>query len=148
MWYYKDKKFQLEDYPNDSLVGFVYQITEKDTNKKYIGKKLFWSSRKKKVKGRNRRVVLESNWKDYYGSNRKIQELVEEKGFKRFHREILKLCKSKGECSYWESKLQFDNHVLLRDDYYNEIIHCRINSKHLSKESILWQLQKTNPLEN
>ena len=148
MWYYKGEKFQLENYPNDSLVGFVYEITEKDTNKKYIGKKLFWSSRKKKLKGKTRRVVLESNWKDYYGSNRKIQELVEEKGFKNYHREILKLCKSKGECSYWESKLQFDNHVLLRDDYFNEIIHCRINSKHLSKESILWQLQKTNPLEN
>lgn len=148
MWYYKGEKFQLENYPNDSLVGFVYQITEKDTDKKYIGKKLFWSSRKKKVKGKNRRIVVESNWKDYYGSNRKIQELVEEKGFKNYHREILKLCKSKGECSYWESKLQFDNHVLLRDDYYNEIIHCRINSKHLSKESILWQLQKTKNPEN
>ena len=39
MWYYKGEKFQLENYPNDSLVGFVYQITEKDTDKKYIGKK-------------------------------------------------------------------------------------------------------------
>ena len=58
--------------------------------------------------------------------------LVEEKGFKAFHREILRLCRSKGECSYWETKLQFDNNVLFRDDYYNEIIHCRINAKHLS----------------
>lgn len=144
MWLFKNEEFKLENYPNESLVGFVYCITEKDTDKKYIGKKLFYSNRKKKIKGKVKRVVSESDWKSYYGSNRKIQLLVEEKGFKNFHREILKLCRSKGECSYWETKLQFDNNVLLRDDYYNEIIHCRINSKHLSRENILWQLQNDN----
>ena len=65
MWYYNGEQFKLENYPNDSLVGFVYEITEKDTGKKYIGKKLFWSTRRKKVKGRTRRVVSESDWKDY-----------------------------------------------------------------------------------
>jgi ribosomal protein L35AE/L33A len=48
MWYYNGEQFKLENYPNDSLVGFVYEITEKDTGKKYIGKKLFWSTRRKK----------------------------------------------------------------------------------------------------
>jgi len=138
MWYYKNEEFKLENYPNESLLGFVYQITESDTNKKYIGKKLFYTNRKKKLKGKVKRVIAESDWKNYYGSNKKIQFLVEEKGFKAFHREILRLCRSKGECSYWETKLQFDNNVLFRDDYYNEIIHCRINAKHLSKETS-WQ---------
>lgn len=138
MWYYKNEEFKLENYPADSLVGFVYIITEKDTDKKYLGKKLFWSNRKKKIKGKVKRVVTESNWKDYYGSSKKVLNLIEEKGFKNFHREILRLCRSKGECSYWETKLQFDNNVLFRDDYYNEIIHCRINAKHLSKETS-WQ---------
>ena len=99
-------------------------------------------TRRKKIKGRVRRVISESDWKDYYGSNKKIQELVEEKGFKSFSREILRLCKSKGECSYWEAKLQFDNNVLLSDEYYNGIINCKINSRHLSKESILWHTEK------
>ena len=72
------------------------------------------------------------------------KELVEQKGFKAFDREILRLCKSKGECSYWEAKLQFDNNVLLSDEYYNGIINCKINSRHLSKESILWHTQKEN----
>ena len=35
MWYYNGEQFKLENYPNDSLVGFVYEITEKDTGKKY-----------------------------------------------------------------------------------------------------------------
>ncbi len=146
MWYYKNKEFKLEDYPNESLVGFVYQITELDTNKKYIGKKLFYFNRKKKIKGstRNRRVIVESDWKSYYGSNKKFQLMVEEKGFKNFHREILKICRSKGECSYWETKLQFDNNVLFSDEYYNQIIHCRISSNHVSKESILWHTQEEN----
>ena len=42
MWYYNGEQFKLENNPNDSLVGFVYEITEKDTGKKYIGKKGAW----------------------------------------------------------------------------------------------------------
>jgi len=40
---------------------------------------------------------------------------------------------SKGECSYKEAREQFDREVLLRDDYRNGIINCRINAKHLNK---------------
>ena len=68
MWYYKNEEFKLENYPNESLLGFVYQITESDTNKKYIGKKLFYTNRKKKLKGKVKRVIAESDWKNYYGS--------------------------------------------------------------------------------
>ena len=30
-----------------------------------------------------------------------------------------------------EAKLQFENDVLLKDEYYNEFIGCKIHSKHL-----------------
>ena len=46
-----------------------------------------------------------------------------------FYREILHLCKTKGECAYLETKEQFDREVLLTDEYYNGIISCKIGGQ-------------------
>ena len=53
---------------------------------------------------------------------------MQQHGADFFNREILHLCKSKGECAYLEAKEQFEREVLLSDDYYNGIIQCRIGS--------------------
>ena len=132
MWYYNNELFELtpEEYQ-----GFVYQITELHTNKKYIGKKNFWKPKIlpiNKTRKRRVRTRVESDWKTYFSSSSEIQKLVEESGEEKFKREILKLCKTKGEMSYYEAKLQFENNVLFRDDYYNEFIGCRVHSKHLT----------------
>ena len=132
MWYYNNELFELtpEEYQ-----GFVYQITELHTNKKYIGKKNFWKPKIlpiNKTRKRRVRTRVESDWKPYFSSSSQIQKLVEESGEEKFKREILKLCKTKGEMSYYEAKLQFENNVLFRDDYYNEFIGCRVHSKHLT----------------
>ena len=111
-------------------------ITELDTDKKYIGKKFFWKPKTLPItKKRKRRVKtrVESDWRKYYGSSKEVQQLLELKGSDNFKRVILRLCKTKGECSYFEAKYQFDNDVLLRDDFYNEFIGCKIHSKHLEK---------------
>ena len=82
---------------------------------------------------RNRRVRtrVPSDWHEYFGSNKQVQELVESKGQDNYKREILRLCKTKGEMSYYEAKLQFELDVLLREDYYNEFIGCKIHSRHI-----------------
>ena len=123
MWYYNNELFELtpEEYQ-----GFVYQITELHTNKKYIGKKNFWKPKIlpiNKTRKRRVRTRVESDWKTYFSSSSQIQKLVEESGEEKFKREILKLCKTKGEMSYYEAKLQFENNVLFRDDYYLSLIH-------------------------
>ena len=131
MWVYNNKEFN--ETP-DEFQGFVYIITEKDTGKKYIGKKFFWKPKVLPVtKTRKRRVrtKVESDWRTYYGSSKEVQTLVEEKGKDNYIREILKLCKTKGECSYYEAKYQFEFDVLLSDEYYNEFIGCKIHSKHI-----------------
>ena len=46
-----------------------------------------------------------------------------------FKFEILRWCDSKWELSYHETKLQFEEEVLLRDDYYNGIINVRIGRR-------------------
>ena len=133
MWLYNDNQF--DDTPEE-YQGFVYLITELETNKKYIGKKFFWKPKTlPKTKTRKRRVKtrVESDWRSYYGSSKEVQELVEDKGSDSFKRVILRLCRTKGECSYFEAKYQFENDVLLRDDFYNEFIGCKIHSKHLKE---------------
>ena len=131
MWTYNDK---LYDTTPEDYQGFVYIITEFDTGKKYIGKKNFWRPKilpKNSKRARRVRTRVESDWKIYYGSNKEIQALVESKGQENFKREIIRLCKTKGEMSYFEAKAQFDNNVLLSDEWYNEFIGCKIHSKHL-----------------
>jgi len=131
MWLYENKEYN--DTPED-YQGFVYVITELDTNKKYIGKKNFWRPKilpKNSKRSRRVKTKVDSDWREYYGSSKEVQILVERRGEDNFKREILKLCKSKGEMSYYEAKLQFDNDVLLRDDYYNEFIGCKIHSRHV-----------------
>ena len=134
MWYYQNEPFEPTDEELSEYVGFVYVITELDTQKKYIGKKFFQSVRKlPPLKGQKRKRTKRtvSDWQDYYGSSEELKMLVENKGRDAYRRDILRLCKTKGECSYYEAKFQFEKDVLLRDDYYNEFIGCKIHSKHL-----------------
>ena len=131
MWYYRNTSFKEtpEDYQ-----GFVYEITELRTGKKYIGKKNFWKPKtlpKNSKRKRRIRTRVESDWRSYFGSSGGLNQLVEEQGEQNFKRMILKLCKTKGEMSYYEAKLQFENDVLLNDEYYNEFIGCKIHAKHL-----------------
>lgn len=134
MWLYNGKEFTSDDIGD--FVGFVYMITDRSNNKKYVGKKLFKSRTKLpplKGKTRKRTKIAESDWKTYYGSSEEVKQLVEQKGSDAFHREILHLCMSKGEMSYLEAKEQFDRGVLLSDEYYNGIINCKIHRNHVRR---------------
>ena len=136
-WLYEDKEFTPDENLLEPYQGFVYQITELDTGMKYIGKKFFWKPKTLPVtKTRKRRVKtrVESDWMKYYGSSQELKEQVASRGPENYKREILKLCRTKGECSYYEAKLQFEYDVLLRDEYYNAFIGCKIHAKHLPQK--------------
>lgn len=131
-WTFENKLFESEQIGD--YVGFVYLITDLSNNKKYVGKKNFWSTRRLpplKGKKRKRIVKKESDWKDYFGSSEQVKLLVESQGRNNFKREILHLCNTKGEMSYLETKEQFDRGVLFSDEYYNEFIGCKIHAKHV-----------------
>jgi hypothetical protein len=132
MWYYNNEQFNPDDL--SSWAGFVYLITDLSNGKMYVGKKTFWSTRKlPPLKGQKRKRIKKSHsdWQSYYGSSEEVKLLVEESGTDRFKREILRLCTSKGEMSYFEAKEQFDRDVLFRDDYYNAFIGCKIHANHV-----------------
>jgi len=130
MWFYEDK--EIDEAALEGYVGFVYLITNEVNGKQYIGKKLLKKTRTKKVKGkRNKRIVTDSDWRDYYGSNAALKEDVARLGPENFKRVILKLCKSKGTCNYWEAKYQMQHEVLESNSFYNDWIMVKVHRSHI-----------------
>lgn len=117
----------------DNYIGFVYNITNLTNNRQYIGKKLLKRTKTKQVKGKKKRTLVESDWKEYYGSNKELVADVECIGAHNFKREILRFCKTKGECNYYEAKTQFLLDVLEKEEYYNTWIMVKVHKKHINK---------------
>ena len=133
-WIYQDKP--VKELP-DWVAGFVYEITNTQNGKKYIGKKLARFRRARKpLKGRinKRRFTIESDWKDYFGSSNALLEDIEKIGKDKFTREILFYCKSRAECNYVEAREQFARKVLETDRYYNGHIRVRVHKQVISKK--------------
>ena len=135
-WTYKGKTV---DSLAADCAGFVYLITNTTNNKKYIGKKLAQFKKTRpplKGKKNKRRSLVESDWKEYWGSSDHLQADVEQLGPEKFTREILHYCPSKGIMSYLEAYEQFKRKVLLSDEYYNGIINVRVGSSQVLKEHL------------
>jgi len=108
MWKYKGDEF-VQDYVG-TYSSFVYIITHLHTSRKYVGKKCFWSMRKDP--GKTRRRKRPSDWLKYWGSSKEFKAFIKQEGKDSFRREILHLCKTKGEASYLEVREQFNRQVL------------------------------------
>ena len=122
-WLYNDKVFESEDI-ND-YYGFCYLLTDLENGKMYIGRKYFYSIRKKK--GIRKKVKSESDWKTYYSSSKKVQHIVQESGPNRFKREILSLYIKKGQVNYNETKLLFNHNVLEAVNHRGEKLYYNDN---------------------
>lgn len=110
--------------------GFIYKITCLQTGKKYIGKKQCKTVLKRRpLKGKKnkRHEVIETDWKTYTSSSRELNEDIAKYGKDKFKFEIIEFCDSKFALAYREAKIQFDEEVLLRDDFYNGIINLRVS---------------------
>ena len=121
----------------EEYVGFVYEITNTTTGRKYIGKKLVQFKRSRPpLKGRKnkRRYKVESDWREYYGSSDALTEDIEQLGQQNFSREILFWCRNKAELSYIEAREQFARKVLESDEYYNGHIRVRVHGAGLNKK--------------
>ena len=123
-WTYKGLLITTIDDMPKGTYGFIYKVVHKTSGKKYIGKKVLYFERnkrlgkralealkeeraKKGIKGRvplKQKVITESDWKDYYGSHAEIKKLLEKDGPMSFTKQILSYVKSKKELTYYECK--------------------------------------------
>jgi len=127
-WQYNKEDFT--DVPK-GMEGFVYVITNLTNDKKYIGKKNFWTRQKDRKTGR--RKTKESSWRDYFGSCDELIEDVKLLGQDKFSREILYLCPHKKSMSYYETMEQFKRDVILREDYYNTNVEGKFFSSEVER---------------
>ena len=133
-------KGQIVESLPEECIGFVYEITNLLSGKRYIGKKLakFSKTTYKTVKLKNgtkkrKRIKnkIDSDWQTYYGSNDQLNKDVAALGQNNFTREILYYCYSKAECSYIEAREQFSRRVLESEQYYNGHIQVRVHGSHI-----------------
>ena len=144
-WTYQGRIFNnITDFPEDTY-GFIYEVTHKPTGQKYIGKKVLFFERNKRLGvkalealreerkaqglgGRTplkQKVITESDWKTYYGSHPSIIKLVKESTDLRqdFDKKILDFVPNKKLLTYFECKHLFINEVLEnRSNYINDNI--------------------------
>lgn len=130
MWIYQNKEFTESDI--GKYIGYVYLITNNINNRQYIGKKLFWFSKTRTVKGKKKKEKALSDWQNYWSSSEELKNDVVSLGEENFTREILYLCSNKGTMSYLEAREQFARRVLeFPDLWYNGIIQCKIHRTHV-----------------
>ena len=126
-WIYRGKTFDSEDIQDN--YGFIYRITNTQNGYDYVGRKYFTTVKKRpplKGKKNKRRETVETDWKEYWGSSPRLQADIDTLGKDKFTREIIHLCKSRGETNYMEAYYQFTEGVLLREDNYNGIIQIKL----------------------
>ena len=126
-WTYLGKPFESEDI--NEYYGFIYRITNTVNGHDYVGRKYFKTIKKRpplKGKKNKRRETVETDWKDYWGSSARLVEDLTKLGKDKFTREIIHLCKSRGETNYMEAYYQFKEGVLLKENNYNGIIQIKL----------------------
>jgi hypothetical protein len=126
-WTYLGKTFESEDI--NEYYGFIYRITNTVNGFDYVGRKYFKTIKKRpplKGKKNKRRETVETDWKDYWGSSARLVEDMARLGKDKFTREIIHLCKSRGETNYMEAYYQFKEGVLLKENNYNGIIQIKL----------------------
>ena len=143
MWLYNTKLVtEISDMPVNTY-GFIYEVIHIPTGKKYIGKKVLYFERNKRlgkkaleqlklerkeqgIGGRTplkHKVITESDWKTYYGSHEDIKKILKEDGPDSFKRTILEYVPNKKLLTYYECKYLFIKEVLEnRDNYINDNI--------------------------
>lgn len=114
--------------------GFVYIITNKQTGRKYVGKKFFWTTKRKQVNKKRKSYKVESDWKEYWSSSEEVKQDVLALGPESFTREIIHLCPNKGTTNYLEAKEQFVRGVLEdKDTWYNTWIMVKVRRSHIKQ---------------
>ena len=142
----------ISDMP-EGTYGFIYETTHKPTNQKYLGKKVLFFERNKRLGKRalealreerkakgiggrvplKQKIITESDWKDYFGSQKEIVQLAKkDKAGENWEKKILEFVPNKKLLTYYETKHLFINRVL--EDNYSAHINDNILGKFYRKD--------------
>ena len=117
-WTFRDDKTRVAD--PDQYFGFVYLITNKKNQRKYVGCKQYWQMR-------HRKRYKPSNWKVYTSSSKELCADIEKIGKRNFKFEIIQEYETKRGLHYYEQYYQMKYHVLTavlegtdQKEYYNK----------------------------
>lgn len=129
-WLYKNELLTDDMIPEKSA-GFIYMITDKETGKRYIGRKLLTKSHTRQKNKKKIRTRVESDWRSYWSSSPFLQELVEEKGTDNFIREVLVWAFNKSQLMYLEEKFLYSLGTMESDDWYNSNIRSKVMKRNI-----------------
>jgi hypothetical protein len=128
-WSYQGQDFESSMIP-EGAEGFVYEMQAIINGKlvRYIGKKNFYSTTKKRMgkravaqlqDKRTKKYTIQKklSYIDYYSSNAELK--AAHKAGIDIRRYIIKICFSKTELTYYETKYQFVREVLESDEFLN-----------------------------
>ena len=152
-WSYQGRVItSIEDMP-EGTYGFIYEVIYKPTDTRYIGKKVLYFERNKRLgkkalealkeeraekglRGRvplKQKIVTESDWISYFGSQKEILALSKEDNTgKNWEKRILQFVSSKKLLTYYETKYLFKNGIL--EDKYSTHINDNILGKFFRKD--------------
>lgn len=117
--------WECEEFDPQEYFGFVYRITNKKTGEMYLGcKQLHRTVKRPPLKGRKnkRHSKKESDWREYTGSSKRLNEDIETMGKGQFKFEIIELHESRWELSYGEYKRIIMEDAIPSQKYYNEFL--------------------------
>ena len=128
-WSYQGQDFESSMIP-EGAEGFVYEMQAIIDGKlvRYIGKKNFYSITKKRFgkkalssmqdkRAKKYTIQKKLTYLDYYSSNAVLKDA--HKAGIEIRRYMLKICFSKMELTYYETKFQFVRGVLESDEFLN-----------------------------
>jgi hypothetical protein len=153
MWLYKGEVIGSIEQMPENMFGFVYEVTYIPTNEKYLGKKVLYFERNKRLgkkaletlrlerkskglRGKTpskQKTTTESDWLNYLGSHNRIKQLILEGKSNQFSKKILEFAFDKKHLTYLETKYQFCNQVLENTEYINDNILGKFFRKDLVK---------------
>ena len=132
-WSYQGRVItSISDMPVGTY-GFIYEVIYKPTDTRYIGKKVLYFERNKRlgkkalnalmeeraekgVRGRvplKQKVISESDWLSYFGSQKEILTLSkEDNAGENWEKRILQFVPNKKLLTYYETKYLFKNGIL------------------------------------
>ena len=152
-WTYQGRVItSIEDMP-EGTYGFIYEVIYKPTGIRYIGKKVLYFERNKRLgkkalkllqeerskqglRGRTplkEKVVTESDWISYFGSQKEILTISKkDNSNKNWEKHILQFVPNKKLLTYYETKYLFKNGIL--EDKHGTHINDNILGKFFRKD--------------